>query len=160
MNNAPKASMGSYKEYMNKQLIIGALAAAVVIGAGAFCGGIAYAKAKSSLRVNGQFSQFSGNGARGIRAGGMGNVVVGEILSKNASSITVKMQDGSTKIVLISASTQVMKTASGSLGDLSEGANVAVTGLANSDGSVTAQSVQIRPEGAPEFVGGGPKTQQ
>jgi transcription elongation GreA/GreB family factor len=44
--------------------------------------------------------------------------VGGEILSKDATSLTLKMQDGSTKIVLISPSTQVMKNTEGTADDL------------------------------------------
>lgn len=74
-------------------------------------------------------------------------MTAGEILSNDGTSITIKMADGSTKIVLVSPSTQVMKMAAGSLSDLSTGTNVSVVGSANSDGSVTATSVQIRPAG-------------
>jgi len=38
-----------------------------------------------------------------------------------------------------------MKAAQGSMSDLSIGENVTVTGVTNSDGSITAQSVQVRP---------------
>lgn len=130
---------------------------AVVIAGGAFYGGMMYATSKSPAR--GQFAsgqsngQFGGpNGARGAR-GGMGGFTAGEILSKDATSITIKMQDGSTKIVLVSSSTQVMKSISGTLDDLSQGTNVVVMGSANSDGSVTAESVQIRPGDPLPFSG-------
>ena len=139
---------------MSKQVIVIGLVALVVIGGGAFYGGMTYAQSKMPMRGqlgNGQFTtQF--NGARGARTGGgLGEFTTGVIISKDASSITIKMQDGSTKIVLTSTSTQVMKTTSGTLNDLSDGTNVVVTGSANSDGSMTAQSVQIRPEGVQQF---------
>lgn len=139
---------------MNKNLIIGAVIGVVVIGGAGFWGGMVYAKSQTPSR--GQFSaQFANGqfgGGRGARTGG--GITAGQILSKDATSITIKMQDGSTKIVLLGSSTEVMKQASGTTDDLAVGTNVAVTGSANSDGSVTAQTVQIRPAGTP-FGGGG-----
>jgi hypothetical protein len=46
------------------------------------------------------------------------------------------------------SSTPVTKQASGTQDDLSVGTQVAVTGSSNSDGSMTANTVQIRPAGA------------
>ncbi len=121
-----------------------AVAAAIVlilIGA-SFYGGMLYGKANAPRGYNGQFA------AGGIRMGGRGGaggVTAGSIIAKDATSITVKMQDGSTKIVLTSGTTKVMKSTSGTLDDLSVGTNVVVTGSVNSDQSVTATSVQIRP---------------
>ena len=79
-------------------------------------------------------------------------MVGGEIIAKDASSITVKLRgtqsDGSagSKIIFLSDSTQVTKSAQGSTTDLSIGTQVSVFGTTNTDGSVSAQSVQIRPE--------------
>ena len=53
--------------------------------------------------------------------------------------------------MLIGESTSINKSAEGSKNDLIVGENVAVFGTNNSDGSVTAQNIQLNPEfrGAP-----------
>ncbi len=133
---------------MNKKIIIVAI---IIVGI-AFYGGFVYGK--SSIPSRGQFAngQFSGN-QNGVRGAGVmnGGFTAGEIISKDATSVTVKMQDGSTKIALIASSTQIMKSSTASLSDLTTGINVNITGTSNSDGSITAQSVQIRPEGLTNF---------
>ncbi|MDE1874611.1 MAG: hypothetical protein KGH68_00895, partial [Patescibacteria group bacterium] len=90
---------------------------------------------------------FSRNGGAGGFAGRMnGSGIAGTVIAKDSQSITVQAPDGSgSKIVFVNSSTQVFKTDQGSLNDIAVGANVVVAGSANSDGSVTAQSVQIRP---------------
>jgi len=70
---------------------------------------------------------------------------VGEIISLDDSSITVKMTDGSSKIVLISDSTSVNQSITASKDDLKVGLQVAVMGDQNTDGSVTGQSIEINP---------------
>jgi hypothetical protein len=68
--------------------------------------------------------------------------VRGDILSIDSNTMTVKLQDGSTKIVILSGSTTYMKEAPSTVDDLKAGITVMVTGTNNSDGSVIAQSVQ------------------
>lgn len=140
---------------MNRNLILGVVA--VVLVGVSFYGGMAYGKSGSPVQrqmSGGQFMGAGQNGAANMRSGmggGMGGgLTAGEIISKDASGITIKMQNGSTKIVLIGDSVSVMKSAVGTAEDLSVGTSVSVTGTANSDGSVTAQSVQIRPAGTGE----------
>jgi ribosomal protein S1 len=71
--------------------------------------------------------------------------VNGEIIGVDEKSITVKMQDGSSRIVILSEKTEINKAASGTKDDLKVGERVAVFGQENSDGSVTAQNIQLNP---------------
>lgn len=126
-----------------------ALVIALVVGAIAGCGGYYYRGTKIPTRGN--FAQ--GAGARGAGAGiagqagrgGMGGRVTGQIISADATSITVKLADGSSKIVLLSGQTMINRATQGAKTDLTSGTTVAVFGATNSDGSVTAQNVQINP---------------
>jgi hypothetical protein len=141
----------------------------VLVGLGAgFFGGIQYRnyqinKARGSFAAGGTgaagtFQRFTGSrtggtGAAGAR-GGAGGAVTGSVLSMDASSLTVKLADGSTKIVLFGGSTTYSNTAAAAQSDLKVGNNVMVFGTPNSDGSVTATNVQInpmsfRPQGSP-----------
>lgn len=76
-------------------------------------------------------------------------------ISSDDKSITVKLQDGSSKIVLLTDTTSISKSTEGSKSDLKTGEKVAVFGTENSDGSVTAQNVQLNPI-LRGFMGGTP----
>ena len=142
---------------MNKTLT-GAIVAVIIVGGVSFYAGSVYGKSQvPAASARGQFGGPGGIAGARTGARGAGGFTTGQILSKDATSMTVQMSDGSTKIVLFSTSTQVMKTATGSVNDLSTGTDVVVTGTSNSDGSVTAQSVQVRPAGA---LGGAGQRQQ
>jgi len=141
------------------QLILGVVALVVVAGA-SFYAGSAYAKSKTQQR--GQFATTfpggAGNTGFGARGGGVrgpgGGFTTGSIVSSSNGSISIKQQNGSsTEIVLLSPTTQILKQASGTTADLTTGTDVVVTGTTNSDGSLTATSVQIRPAGS-GFTGG------
>lgn len=126
---------------------------AIVMGVAAFFGGMKYQESKTG---NSNFARQFQNGT-GSRTGGQsgqgrfGGATVGEIINSDTKSITVKMNDGSSKIVLLSDKTQINKAAAGTVSDLTTGTRVAVFGAVNSDGSVTAQNIQINPT----FGGGG-----
>lgn len=122
----------------------------LLVGGGAFFGGMKYQQSKQPT-----FSRQFGNGQGPAGAGGQqsqnrartggGGQVFGEIISQDDKSITVKLQDGSSKIVLLSNTTAINKSSEGLKADLKVGEKVAVFGSQNSDGSVTAQNIQLNP---------------
>lgn len=142
------------------------IAVAVVIMGGSFYGGMAYAKTStkgsaSSFRQGMPNGITGRQGAVGARMGGAGGFTTGEVVSKNANGFTVKLRDGGSKIVITASSTAIGKMTQGSMDDVTDGTSVVVSGTSNSDGSITATTVQIRPAGEigmPGFGGpGGPE---
>ena len=128
---------------MKNNMIIIVIVVALVVGAGGFFAGMKYQQSKSPAGRFGNF-QNARNGNTGQRAQGF-RPVNGEIISSDDKSITVKLQDGSSKIVLLTDTTSINKSSEGSKSDLKLGEKVAVFGTENSDGSVTAQNVQLNP---------------
>jgi len=141
---------------MNKIIII-AVVVAVITGVGSFYGGMKYAQGQrgggnfqnlANLSPEERQQRFQGMGAnasglRGGRAGG--GLTSGEVISKDEKSVTVKLRDGGSKIIFFFDSTEVGKFTSGTVTDLEIGKMITINGKTNSDGSVTADSIQIRP---------------
>lgn len=134
-----------------KTLIISGIVLILIVGAGSFFGGMKYGQSKGSSNRNfqGMAQQFGGpnGGQRGSAGVKGGSFINGEVLSKDDKSVTIKLQNGGSKIVLFSDATTIGKTTDGTLTDLEVGKTVMITGTSNTDGSVTAQSIQIRPAG-------------
>lgn len=151
---------------MNKLIAI-VIATAVVVGGGAFFGGMKYAQSKSprdqfsrgdfGANVGGTAGQNHGDSFRGGtggngQRGSRGGFTAGEIISKDDKSITVKLQDGGSKIIFYSDATEVGKFVSGSMSDLEIGKSIVANGTPNSDGSITAQSIQLRTLNTPDHT--------
>jgi len=131
-----------------KKTLLSILVVAVVVGGGSFYGGMKYAENKAVSDRQQRIQQFGGSGT-GFRNGGSGNRTAGgfasgEILSKDDKSITIKMRDGGSKIIFFSDTTEIGKFVNGTSSDLEVGKNVSINGTANSDGSITAQTIQLR----------------
>lgn len=149
---------------MNQKILIVVIIAFVIGGAGGFYGGMKYAQNKINGRGNMVLQDFQNMtqeerqqatqrfrdpGSRILTAprgnGSGGGFVSGEILIKDDKSITMKLPDGSTKIVFYSDSTTIGKATTGTASDLALGEQAMVSGTVNSDGTIAASSIQLRP---------------
>ncbi|HLD91917.1 MAG TPA: hypothetical protein VI795_00825 [Patescibacteria group bacterium] len=124
----------------------------IVIGLGfGFAGGYYY----KGLNQQKQFNEMrNGAGQRGgiaIPSGGPArningfNSIDGEIISNDDKSVTVKLNDGSTKIIFFSESTVYSNFQEAKKEDLKTGIKISVFGKSNSDGCVTANRIQLNP---------------
>ena len=125
-------------------LVINSIIVLIVVGGGSFYGGMVYGKSQNTRAAFG-----TGNFAamRGTRTGTAGaSLTAGSIIAKDSNSITLQLpNNGGSKIIFYSGSTQIGKFTTGTADDLTTGTSVSVTGTTNSDGSITAQNIQIRP---------------
>jgi hypothetical protein len=133
----------------NNAIMVGI--AALVIGAAAgFYGGTQYQKSQKVANFgqpgSGQFvlrNSEDGGTLKGNTVRGGFKPVAGEIIASDEKSITVKLQDGSSKIVILSDKTAINKAEEADKSELKTGQTVSVFGVENKDGSVTAQNIQL-----------------
>ncbi|MFO0703750.1 MAG: hypothetical protein U0525_03435 [Patescibacteria group bacterium] len=92
----------------------------------------------------GQFNQQNGSGTRNTMRGGF-RPVFGEVISADDTSLTVKMSDGSTKIVILTDKTVASTQKEAAIKDIKTGEKISVIGTEGTDGTYTAQSIQINP---------------
>lgn len=114
------------------------------VGVGAFFAGMKYQQGKQPSRLDFQamHGERQGQGFPGGPQLGT-EIVRGEIISKNDDSVTVKLPDESSKIVLLSDNTQINKASEATRDDLNTGEQIMVVGKTNSDGSVSATQIQL-----------------
>ena len=114
----------------------------IVFAAVGFYGGVSYQMSKvpssAGSTADGRF------GGRGFRGGASGmKPVNGQIVSQSNNAITVKLSDGTSKLVDLTSQTMINISSKGSITDLISGQRVTAFGTTNSDGSITAQAVNI-----------------
>lgn len=136
---------------MNKTVII-AVVLVIVAGIGGFFAGKYYQASQTASRfaqfggaVGGQGGQFYRKFGQGDQRGQGMNVVRGQVVSTDSNTITLKLPNGSTKIIVVGSSANIYQSTKGTLSDLKAGDTLNIFGTANSDGSVTAQNIQINP---------------
>ena len=133
------------------KMILSIIVVVVAVLAGFFIG-LGVGSSNNTKSANSQFAA-AGQGTKGgfsrgtgsSSRGSFGGSVSGQILSVDANGITVGLTSGGSKIVIIPQSANILKSTQGTSGDLSVGSNVTIQGSTNTDGSVTAQMIQIRP---------------
>ncbi len=138
---------------MKTNIIFAVILTLLVAGAGGFYGGMKYQQTKAPQTIgfmaNGaavggrMFRTFNGEagaGGAGVRA----NFATGQILSSDGKIVTVKTQDGGSKIVFLTDATQIQKMDKATTSDLANEKYVTITGTSNSDGSLTAATIQLR----------------
>jgi hypothetical protein len=129
---------------LQKKLTVVALC--ILLSGVSFYAGMQYKMLQN--QNGGRMRSFSDRASGQLRGGGFGQnrPVIGEVVTIDDVSMTVKLDDGSTKIINISPSTRYTRQSEISATDIKSGAKIGVFGLANSDGSVSAQNIQIDPQ--------------
>jgi len=145
---------------MKNQKILFLILGFVIIAAAAFFGGMKYQQSKNVVNLS---SQFGGNQNFGMMGQGNSNrtgnlnqqgmmrnnsgsrPINGEIINTDDKSITVKMTDGSSKIIFFSDKTTINKASEANKADLKTGEKVMVIGQQNTDGSVIATNISLNP---------------
>lgn len=141
---------------MKKNNLITTIVIAAVVLVIGFFAGMKYQQSQQSnftkqfgvggmMQGNEQNQRFGNGAGKGAIGRGGFRPINGEIVSMEDKSVTVKLQDGSSKIVLFSDKTSINKESTGSASDLKVGEKIAAFGTENTDGSVTAQSIQLNP---------------
>jgi len=136
---------------MKKNLIL-ILIALIVVGTGGFFGGMKYGQSQTLKNLTPEkmreiFQQRGQTFQRGEipqrQREGVG-FLSGQVISKDEKSLTIKLPDGSTKIIFLSQSTQITKLKEAKIEDIEIGKEISVSGTPNDDGSLTARVIQIR----------------
>ncbi len=141
--------------------VIGIIIALLVVGAGGFYGGTAYAAntAKQAADVRTAFLNgrggAAGTGTSTASGSFNGGGVAGTIKSINGNTIQVSTAQNVTTVTL-SGTTAVMKTVTAATSDLQVGQQITVRGQRDSSGNVTATSIQVVPAGTTFGGPGGP----
>ena len=127
-----------------------------IVAVAALVGGWYYGKSTAASGLAGARAGFSSSTRNFAgRTGAGGGFAAGVVTAKDAQSITLQLPDGNSEVVFYSSSTAIVKPMPASVSDIAIGANVMVGGTQNSDGSVTATTIQVRGANMPGPGGNG-----
>lgn len=127
---------------MKNNFIVIVIVGILMAGAG-FYGGMQYQKSQRPNFAGGRLpGGFGGpSGANGAQQGS--RPVSGTIASVDSTGVTLTLPDGSSKIILVSGSTVINKSTTGSQSDLKQGDQAMVIGTTDANGTVTAESISL-----------------
>lgn len=133
-----------------------------IIAVIALVGGIFWGRgmAAGSTSRTGRFALGSSTtgGFGGARGGAGGGFTAGTVSAIDSQSITLQLANGNSENVFYSSSTQVVVPQTASITSIQPGSMVMVGGTTNSDGSVTATTIQVRNGNSPGGPGGFTRT--
>ena len=132
---------------MKNAMVTTVIVALIAVCAG-FFGGMKYGDFQRTQARGAGNRQFptGGNSQTLNRTNGLGRPITGEVISKDDTSITVKTQDGGSRIIILSGATTINKTSDATIQDIVVGTKVGVFGTENSDKSMTAENIQLNPQ--------------
>jgi hypothetical protein len=120
----------------------------LVIAIVALGGGYFWGKASAATsRAAGFAGAYSSSTRRTVGSAAGGGLVTGTIATIGSSSITLQLANGNSEVVFYSTSTPVSEPTTVSANTLKVGTTLMVGGTSNSDGSLTALTIQVRPAG-------------
>lgn len=131
-----------------KNRIIISIVVSLLLGS---VGGYVFGKGQAAKTDNpwqGQIRNGSVRDGTRFSQGQRGNLMrplQGEIISLDENGITIKTDDNSTKIIFTSHQTSYSQTNEISRDGLKMGDKIGVFGITNTDGSVSAQNIQLNP---------------
>ena len=129
------------KKY-NVHIIWGIMVIVAVIGGYLFGKSSVASSRSGALSANG-FSSSTRSRFPGVGGNG-GGFASGQISAVDSQSLTLQLANGNSEVVFYSSSTSVTEPTNVSISALKTGADVMIGGTTNSDGSLTAQSIQVR----------------
>ena len=121
---------------------VGIVALIVGFGVGYFMHSSPTSPAAGGFAARTSTGTYGGGMMRGTAGGGF---LSGTVVKKDSGSLTVSTRDGNSHLVFLTPDTSVSKSVVGSVSDVSVGSAVLVSGTTNSDGSISANLVQLRP---------------
>ncbi len=149
--------------------IVGGIVVLLAVGGGAFYGGILYEQQQATNLRNTFFAGRNGNGQGGTGQGGGNGFAFGggqgqgqgggnrgtfgQIKTIDGNTITVSTPQN-VVTVTVSDSTVIMKTVTGTVGDLKVGDTIVVRGQPDASGNVAATNIQEGGAGGFGFGGG------
>ena len=144
--------------------IIGAIVLLAAAGYGGFVEGKTY-QSNQANQIRNQFLRSRGlnpnaanaaGGTGGGFAGGFGGGVSGQIKSVQGNTIQVNTANNNVTTVDLTANTRIEKSSQGTVADLKPGEQIFARGQSDTNGTVTANQIQIVSSGAPQSTPAAP----
>lgn len=128
------------KKYLSITLLLVGLTAGFV--GGCYFKNYQQLKQRNSLRNGAVGQRFTPN-SNGQNRGTFGGGIEGNVISMDEKSVTIKLADGSSKIIFLSDATNYSTLSTALKTDIKNGIKILVSGKSNTDGSLTADRIQF-----------------